>query len=183
MHKISALHLWRRPTAATGDGAATPWARSWRVAVMVTLTTLVLGACSSGVDPSDDSMAQTSALGGLPALQDDSIAAGGILYATYCASCHAEDLSGEADWKTPNDDGSYRPPPQDSSGHTWHHSDRLLVDLIANGSDFPQTRMPSFGDVLTDEEILSILDYFKSTWGEEERLFQWEVTQRDADPS
>ena len=33
-------------------------------------------------------------------------------------------------------------PPHDSSGHTWHHSDQILLELIRGGSDFPQARMP-----------------------------------------
>jgi mono/diheme cytochrome c family protein len=145
----------------------------------VVAATLAIASCSQGVDTPDGVSVTPSGADGLAMLDGESVAAGSALYATFCASCHADDLSGGEDWKTRNDDGSYRPPPQDSTGHTWHHSDRLLVDLIANGSDFSQTRMPSFGDVLTDEEILSILDYFKSTWGEQERHFQWEVTQRE----
>ena len=36
----------------------------------------------------------------------------------HCAPCHQADLSGDSAWETPNDDGSYPPPPHDSSGHT-----------------------------------------------------------------
>jgi mono/diheme cytochrome c family protein len=116
----------------------------------------------------------------LPELDAASIAAGRDLYLEHCASCHGRDLKGDPDWMTPNDDGSYPPPPQDSTGHTWHHSDQLLVDIIRNGSEYPQSRMPSFGHLLDDEAVLSILDYFKSTWGPTERDMQWTVTLRDA---
>jgi mono/diheme cytochrome c family protein len=74
----------------------------------------------------------------------------------------------------PNADGSLRPPPQDSSGHTWHHSDQLLVQIISEGSDFDKSTMPPFGLVLTEDEIRSILDFLKSTWGPDERRFQSE---------
>ena len=73
-------------------------------------------------------------------------------------------------------DGSFKAPPHDNTGHTWHHADELLVELIAQGSDFPQATMPTFGDQLSDEEILTILEYLKSGWGPEERAFQWQVT-------
>jgi mono/diheme cytochrome c family protein len=36
--------------------------------------------------------------------------------------------------------------------------------------------MPAFGSVLSDEEITAVLTYIKSTWPEETRTTQWEVT-------
>lgn len=111
-----------------------------------------------------------------PALDAAMVAKGEILYAQYCASCHRSDLSGAPNWKTPNDAGFFPPPPHDNSGHTWHHPDELLVVLIQEGLDDVPSAMPDFVDVLTDEEILSIIEFFKSQWGEEEREFQWQVT-------
>ena len=104
---------------------------------------------------------------------------GGELYQQHCASCHQPDLSGDPDWKTPTDAGSFRPPPHDSSGHTWHHSDRVLLEIIRDGSDFPQSRMPTFDDKLTDDDIEAILDFFKENWGPEERAYQQQVTEQD----
>ncbi len=117
------------------------------------------------------------------ALDQDRVARGGELYQENCASCHRSDLSGDPNWKTPNDDGSYPPPPHDSSGHTWHHPDRVLVEIILHGSDFPQSRMPSFGDKLTEEDIKSILDFFKDNWGQQEREYQGQVTEQDQSKS
>lgn len=114
-----------------------------------------------------------------PALNPDMIAKGADLYGEYCAACHGPDLEGDPDWKAPNEDGSYRPPPQDSSGHTWHHGDDLLVEIILQGSEFPQSRMPAFGDRLSEDEVLAILEFFKSRWGQQERAVQWEVTLRE----
>jgi mono/diheme cytochrome c family protein len=111
-----------------------------------------------------------------PPLDPQRVAQGQELYAEYCAECHGANGEGQPDWKTPNEDGSFKPPPHDNGGHTWHHDDDLLLDIIANGSDFPQTQMPTFGDKLSDEEILAIIDYMKSWWGPEERAFQWQVT-------
>ncbi len=111
-----------------------------------------------------------------PPLDPQRVAQGQELYAQYCAECHGANGEGQPDWKTPNEDGSFKAPPHDAGGHTWHHDDDLLLDLIANGSNFPQTQMPTFGDQLSDEEILTILEYMKSWWGPEERAFQWQVT-------
>jgi len=116
---------------------------------------------------------------GPPKLDPAEVAAGADLYATMCASCHGTDLRGDPNWRVMNADGSFPPPPQDSSGHTWHHGDDLLVEIILDGSDFPQSRMPAFGDQLTEPDALAILEFFKSNWGSQERTVQWEVTLRE----
>jgi hypothetical protein len=36
--------------------------------------------------------------------------------------------------------------------------------------------MPGFGDQLTEGEAASILDFIKSSWGDDEREFQWRIT-------
>ena len=113
----------------------------------------------------------------VPTLNPDTVVKGEQLYLTYCAICHGAELEGQPDWKQVKADGSLPAPPQDSTGHSWHHPDGLLLDIIANGGD-PALggTMPGFGDQLTEEEALSILDFIKSSWGDEEREFQWRFT-------
>ena len=111
-----------------------------------------------------------------------------MLYASHCAVCHGADLEGEPDWIFPNPDGTLRAPPHDSSGHTWHHPDGQLVGIVLHGYGYevPGSRMPTFASVLTEDEVMAILDYFKANWGPQERAFQWEITVRleggDFDP-
>jgi mono/diheme cytochrome c family protein len=50
-------------------------------------------------------------------------------------------------------------------------SDGVLLALIRDGSDFPQTGMPLFGQTLNQEEIAAIIEYLKSEWGPEERVY------------
>ena len=112
-----------------------------------------------------------------PALSPVRVAEGAGLYAQQCASCHGENLQGAPDWKKPLPDGSLPPPPHDGSGHTWHHPDSLLIDIIANGGDPSyNSKMPAFSGRLFEDEIASILDYIKSRWGKDEREFQWWIT-------
>jgi S-disulfanyl-L-cysteine oxidoreductase SoxD len=113
----------------------------------------------------------------LPSLSDSSVARGKELYAQQCAVCHGVNLEGTANWKDRLADGSLPPPPHDNTGHTWHHPDAVLLEIIREGGnpDF-NSKMPAFGERLTDEEMMNILDYFKSTWGKREREFQWGVT-------
>jgi mono/diheme cytochrome c family protein len=139
---------------------------------------LLVVATACGADSSTSSSEEAAA--GAPPLDETLIAEGKPLYDAYCGSCHGIDGAGAENWKTVNEDGSYPPPPHDSTGHTWHHSDRLLIDLVASGSDFAQSGMPAFGDRLSTGEIEAILEYIKTWWGPDERAFQWEVSQQDA---
>ncbi|MCF4097372.1 c-type cytochrome [Maritalea mediterranea] len=92
------------------------------------------------------------------------------IYAANCAACHGDNLEGEADWQQPKPSGRMPAPPHDETGHTWHHSDELLFKLtkygIARLSNNPayQTDMPVYEEVLTDDEIIAVLAYIKSTW-------------------
>lgn len=126
------------------------------------LAAATLTACASGTEPVTNAVVER----------------GGELYQANCASCHGADLSGAPNWKTPNEDGTYPAPPHDSSGHTWHHSDRVLIDIIRDGSDLPQSRMPAFGERLTDEDIGAILAFIKSSWGPQEEKYQSQVTEQ-----
>jgi mono/diheme cytochrome c family protein len=118
----------------------------------------------------------------VPDLDPDLVAIGADLYAANCAECHGSDLRGDPNWMRPADDGGFRPPPHDSSGHTWHHADDLLIRIVLTGYGFeePQSRMPTFGDTLSHDEVVAILEYIKSYWGPEERAFQWEQTVRSS---
>ena len=119
-----------------------------------------------------------------PAIDPRSIELGEDLYALHCADCHGVALEGEADWKLQNADGSFRAPPHDASGHTWHHSDAQLIDAIRlGGSRLPEdiggiSHMPGYHSTLTEREIVAVLDYIKSKWPEEQRQYQWDITRQ-----
>jgi mono/diheme cytochrome c family protein len=105
------------------------------------------------------------------------------LYDQHCASCHGANLEGEADWQQRRADGTLPAPPQDASGHTWHHPDEQLFAITKQGiqafagPDY-KTNMKGFGGVLGDDEIRAVLDYIKSRWPEEIRAQQAEITRR-----
>jgi mono/diheme cytochrome c family protein len=113
----------------------------------------------------------------LPTLVPERVALGQAVYAQACAACHGANLEGKANWQTRLADGSLPPPPHDSTGHTWHHPDELLIDIVANGGDpTSKSQMPAFKDQLTEEQIVAVLDFIKSRWGREEREYQWWMT-------
>jgi mono/diheme cytochrome c family protein len=122
----------------------------------------------------------------LPTLSPAVIAEGQAIYAANCANCHGENLEGEPNWKEQNEDGSFRAPPHDENGHTWHHGDNTLIEAIEKGgarlNDLNvggTSNMPAFEEILTPEEITAVLTYIKSTWPEDVQAIQWEVTQRE----
>lgn len=114
----------------------------------------------------------------VPALDSEKVAQGETIYTQNCAACHGANGEGQPNWKIALDDGSFPPPPHDSTGHTWHHADGQLKHIIAVGIKdiFPQTKMPTFGEQLSDDEISAVLEYIKTFWGEEERAVQWRIT-------
>jgi mono/diheme cytochrome c family protein len=108
---------------------------------------------------------------------------GQAVYQAHCASCHGAEGEGQPDWKSPGPDGVYPAPPHDSSGHTWHHADADLIEIIQRGgqavygSASLRSGMPPFGDVLTDQEIVAVLALIKTFWDEEERAYQEQLNR------
>ena len=94
---------------------------------------------------------------------------GRVVYTENCASCHGVALEGQAKWRQRDADGYLPAPPHDETGHTWHHADSYLFLMTKYGTEniigktYPNN-MPAYGDKLTDEEILAVLSYIKSTW-------------------
>ncbi|MCR9126301.1 MAG: cytochrome c [Rhodobacteraceae bacterium] len=106
----------------------------------------------------------------LPGYRDPQVIAQGVaLYDAHCAACHGADLEGQPDWRSRDADGYLPAPPHDATGHTWHHSDAVLLHITRVGSAAAVgggylSRMPGFSDTLTDPQIRAILSYIKSTW-------------------
>jgi mono/diheme cytochrome c family protein len=112
------------------------------------------------------------------------LAEGRAIYAQYCARCHGADLEGQSNWQTPLPSGRLPAPPHDASGHTWHHSDRVLFEITKRGPAAVvgggyESDMPGFAGVLTDERIEAVLAFIKSRWPERERRFQERVSESD----
>ena len=86
------------------------------------------------------------------------------LYDANCSVCHGNDGSATADWRTPDANGKYPPPPLNGSAHTWHHSVALLNYTIENGGAEFDGMMPGFAGVLNEEQRLSIIAYLQEWW-------------------
>ena len=96
------------------------------------------------------------------------------IFVSTCAACHGVGGEGQEDWHVPKEDGTLPAPPLNGEGHTWHHGDGLLYQIVSQGGkslespNVPnfKSAMPSFGDLLSHEEIVAVLTYVKSLWGD-----------------
>ena len=99
------------------------------------------------------------------------IARGKIIYESYCVSCHQVNLIGAENWKGLDEDGHRKAPPLNGTGHTWHHDDATLHNIIKYGlvklvKNY-EGKMLGFEDNLKDKDIDSVLSYMKSFWPED----------------
>lgn len=120
----------------------------------------------------------------LPDRKGAELARGAAIYAEACASCHGANLEGQPDWRSPGPDGRLPAPPHDASGHTWHHSDPVLMDISKRGTAAVvgrgyESNMPGFGDQYSDDDLRAVLEWIKSQWPEREQEYQAEITSRD----
>lgn len=111
------------------------------------------------------------------------VARGKAVYVQLCMACHGVSLEGQPNWRERLPSGRMPAPPHDASGHTWHHPDGVLFGItkhgLVPGKYAPpgyQSDMPAFGNTLTDEDIWAVLAYIKSSWPQEIRAAQREIT-------
>ena len=107
-------------------------------------------------------------------IHTENAALGGKLFKGNCAECHGPSGEGQPDWNIRKADGLLPAPPLNGDGHTWHHGDGTLFRIISEGGaiydspDLPgfKSGMPAFGEKLSREEMVSVISYLKSLWGE-----------------
>ena len=105
------------------------------------------------------------------------IARGKIIYENNCVSCHQINLVGVENWKGLDEDGHRKAPPLNGTGHTWHHDDATLHNIIKYGlAKFVKNykgKMLGFENKLNDKDVDSVLSYIKSFWTE--NLYQQQI--------
>lgn len=140
----------------------------WTVAGGLALGLAMIGLGALAVFPAAQGGARPGQL--VPYEDARAVALGAGLYADHCAACHGTALEGETpDWRQRTPEGLLPAPPHDETGHTWHHPDAQLVDIVARGTAAVvgggyESAMIGFGDILAEDEILAVLAFIKSTW-------------------
>lgn len=112
------------------------------------------------------------------------LARGEAIYAEACASCHGARLEGQPDWRSPGPDGRLPAPPHDATGHTWHHADRVLLDITMRGTAAVvgggyESAMPGFAGRYSEDALRDVLEWIKTQWPERQRNHQARITAQD----
>ena len=157
---------------------------------MLILVSIVVLACS----PSDRESALASPT---PAAAVVVARAGQAIFTSTCATCHGQSGEGQPNWHIPKADGTLPPPPLNGDGHTWHHGDGFLYKVVKDGGKWMESPslprfksgMPAFGEQLSHDEIVGVITYVKSLWGDKAgrgmsiREWQAEVSLNDPFPA
>ncbi len=92
---------------------------------------------------------------------------GEAVYRANCTGCHGPNGEATPDWRKPNPDGKYPPPPLDSSAHAWHHSTEVLKKTILKGTPPEIGSMPAWEGKLTEQQVDDVVVWIKSLWSDE----------------
>src|SRR6516225_7787275 len=110
------------------------------------------------------------------------VARGKSVYAQQCASCDGAKLEGQLNWRDRLPNGRLPAPTHDNTGHTWHHSDKQLFEMVQNGTAgvVPgyESDMPVYKGILAGADIWAVLSFIQSTWPTDIRERQQRVSRR-----
>lgn len=130
---------------------------------------LLLVACGGSVPPGTVSGQHQIDSKGLVKRDFDpaQVKRGESVYAANCIGCHGPNGEATPEWRKPNTDGKYPPPPLDSSAHAWHHSTAVLKKTILQGTPPEIGSMPAWEGKLTGQQVDDVIVWIKSLWSDE----------------
>ena len=140
----------------------------WRAAACSALLMALLAAgCSSSPGGGGDTSAGRVSPTAPPKTGQE-------IFASTCAACHGAAGEGQPNWHIRNEDGTLPPPPLNGTGHTWHHPDGWLYRVVSQGGKIQESpsvpgfksAMPAFGETLSHQEVINVLNYVKSLWAD-----------------
>lgn len=97
----------------------------------------------------------------------DQITRGETVFQANCENCHGKNAEGTTDWRKPNADGKFPPPPLNGTAHAWHHSTAVLKKTILKGGPPEISSMPAWEGVLTEQQVDDVVVWIKSLWPNE----------------
>ena len=176
MHKSSAstvIHRLRANASKAAGYAA--------ILTALLLAPAAIAACSSSPGESD----ATSVTGVSPTPIPRT---GQEIFASTCAACHGAAGEGQPNWHIRNEDGTLPAPPLNGTGHTWHHPDGWLYRVVSQGGKIQESpsvpgfksAMPAFGETFSHDEIIDVLTYVKSLWGDKISRSGLSITESQA---
>jgi len=97
---------------------------------------------------------------------EDQVTRGAGIFSQNCAECHGPNAEATQNWREPNADGKYPPPPLNGTAHTWHHPLDVLRRTIRTGGVPLGGLMPPFEDKLSAQDIDAAIAFFQSKWSD-----------------
>lgn len=92
---------------------------------------------------------------------------GESVFQANCENCHGKNAEGTTDWRKPNVDGRFPPPPLNGTAHAWHHSTAVLKKTILKGGPPEISSMPPWEGILTEQQVDDVVVWIKSLWPDE----------------
>lgn len=121
-----------------------------------------IAACSQNSDHAEAGITANSETGRW--YSKEQMYTGRKLFAANCAACHGDRAQGTADWKTPDKNGVFPPPPLNGTAHAWHHPLAVLYQVIQQGGKPMGGTMPAWAGKLDEQQTLSVIAAFQSEW-------------------
>jgi mono/diheme cytochrome c family protein len=98
---------------------------------------------------------------------NEQVALGDRIYAQQCAFCHGDRGEGQPGWEQRDGMGFYPPPPLDETGHADEHTLADHLNTLRIGGGPLGGIMPSFSDVLDEDEMYAVIAWFQDLWPDE----------------
>lgn len=92
---------------------------------------------------------------------------GETVYRANCVGCHGPNGEATPDWRKPDENGRYPPPPLNGTAHAWHHSTEVLKKTILKGGPPGFGSMPAWEGKLTEQQVDDVVVWIKSLWPDE----------------
>ncbi len=132
---------------------------------------LILSGCDNQALQNGDRTLQdilnTNATPVVRHLDASQVKRGEALFIANCENCHGKDAIGTPNWRTPNEDGKFPPPPLNGTAHAWHHSSAILKKTILEGGPPEMSTMPAWKGILTEQQVDDIVVWILSLWPDE----------------
>lgn len=140
-----------------------------RCILLISVAVLILSGCDDSI-PRNNLLGQSinNKTGLVERIFDKTqIKRGENIYVANCEVCHGPNGEGVPDWRKPDRDGRYPPPPLDGTAHAWHHSTKVLKKTILKGTPLEIGSMPAWEGKLTEQQVDDVIVWIKSLWPDE----------------
>ena len=117
------------------------------------------------------------------------------MFTAVCATCHGAKGEGQPNWHIKKEDGTLPAPPLNGDGHTLAPLvTASCIGVVSQGGKIQESPsvpdfksgMPAFGEQLSHEEIIEVLTYVKSLWGDKTgrgmSIREWQTEVSSTEP-